>query len=282
MCASSSSGSRSGPSPTRQTTAFTPRSRSAATACEHDAGVLDAGHAADPADDERIAGDAVQAAVVDVLRLAVEALGERDPEPDDDELLGRRNAELDEVVAHLRAHGDERVGGAGERPLDLAEHRRPQWAEVPAEHVAVERVDDDLRPRVPGEHRGRPRDRTGLRRVRVEDVRTRLPHDFRHLKRRACVVERGDLALDLRDADDRDSEPVRQEGHGVLAAREAPGDECRLVAEGLEPRGEVRDVDRRPAHVQARDDAQDANRLVPGHAATLSVWAVLPLRKRSG
>ena len=93
---------------------------------------------------------------------------------------------------------------------------------------------------------------------------------------------RGDLALDLRDADDRDPEPVGQECHRVLAAREAPCDQRRVVPAGLEPGGEVRDVDRRPAHVQARDDAQDADRLVPGHAATLSVWAVSPLRKLSG
>ena len=145
----------------------------------------------------------------------------------------------------------------------------------------MERVHDDLRPRVAREHRCRPGDRPRLRRVRVEDVRTRFAHDLRHLERRSRVVQHGDLALDLGNADDRDAEPVGQEGHRVLAPREAARDERRLVPERLQPRGEVRDVDRGPAHVQARDDAQDANRLVPGHAATLSVWAVLPLRKRS-
>ena len=97
---------------------------------QHDSGVLDARHAADPADDERIARDPVQLPVVHVLGVAVQALGERDPEADHDELLRRRDPELHEVVAHLRAHGDERVRGAGERPLDLTEDRRPQRAEV--------------------------------------------------------------------------------------------------------------------------------------------------------
>ena len=42
-----------------------------------------------------------------------DALVELDPEPDDGELLGRRDAERDEVVAHLRADRDERVGRRG-------------------------------------------------------------------------------------------------------------------------------------------------------------------------
>ena len=54
-----------------------------------------------------------------------------------------RDAERDELVPHLGADGDERVGDAGERRLDRAEHARPERAEVPAQDVAVERVDDD-------------------------------------------------------------------------------------------------------------------------------------------
>ncbi len=75
-------------------------------------------------------------------------------------------------------------------------------------------------------------------------------------------MQRRDLALDLGHAHDRDAEPLGDERHRVLSARETPGDERRVVPPRLEPRGEVRDVDRRPAHVQARDDAQDANGLL--------------------
>ena len=49
----------------------------------------------------------------------VEAVG------DDDEALGRCDAEADEVVAHLVADGDERLGRVGEQPLDPAEDALP-------------------------------------------------------------------------------------------------------------------------------------------------------------
>jgi hypothetical protein len=73
-------------------------------------------------------------------------------------------------------------------------------------------------------------------------------------------VNRRDLALDLRHADDGDAEALREKRHRVLAAREAPGDERGLVPTRLEACREVGDVDRGPAHVEARDDAQDADR----------------------
>ena len=63
-----------------------------------------------------------------------------------------------------------------------------------------------------------------------------------------------DLALKLLDAHDRDTESFREERHRILAARQAPGDQGRVVSARLEPCREVRDVDRRAAHVQARDD----------------------------
>ena len=74
-------------------------------------------------------------------------------------------------------------------------------------------------------------------------------------------MEDRDLALELLDAHDRDAESLREERHRVLAAREAPRDQGRLVAARLEPCREVGDVDRRAAHVQAGDDAQHADRL---------------------
>jgi hypothetical protein len=98
--------------------------------------------------------------------------------------------------------------------------------------------------------------------VGVEDVRTDVADDRGHAPNGTGVVEQRDLALELRDVDDRDPETLGDERHRVLAAGEASGDEGGLVAPGLEPGREVRDVDRRPAHVQARDDAQDANGLV--------------------
>ena len=121
---------------------------------------------------------------------------------------------------------------------------------------------------LPGDERGRSGERARLRGVRVQDVRPLLAHDRREAADRPRVVQQGDLALHLRDVDDRHSEPLGDVRHRVLAAREAARDEGRVVAARLEPGGEVRDVDRRPAHVEPRDDAQDADRL--RHGADLS------------
>ncbi len=64
-----------------------------------------------------------------------------------------------------------RVGDPGEPPLEQAEDARPEAAEVAAEHVAVERVDDDRRPAAAGEERRDAADRAGLGGVRVQDRR---------------------------------------------------------------------------------------------------------------
>ena len=46
---------------------------------------------------------------------ALHALGELDPEAHDGELRRRRDADRDELVAHLGADGDQRIGVARER-----------------------------------------------------------------------------------------------------------------------------------------------------------------------
>ena len=231
------------------------------------------GHAADPADDERALRDSVEPPVVEVRGGIAEPLLERDPEPDHRELLTRRDAELDELVPHLRAHRDQGVRDARERPLHLAEERCPGRAEVPLEHVPVERVQDDRGPRAPGQQRRRAADRAGLRRVRVQDVRPLLADDLREPLDRAGVVAEGHLALHLGDAHDPDAETLGDEGHRILAAREAPSHERRVVPARLEARREVGDVDRRAAHVEARDDAQDAD-LLGARRLTLAGCAV--------
>src|SRR5439155_13757204 len=101
---------------------------------------LDAGHAADPADGERVGRDAEDAAGLGAaVRRGMDAIFELDPEPDHRELLFRRDPESYEVVAHLRADRDQARRPIGEPALERAEHPRPQRAEVAAQHVAVER-----------------------------------------------------------------------------------------------------------------------------------------------
>src|SRR2546423_783532 len=53
-----------------------------------------------------------------------------------------RDAERDQVVAHLLAHRDERGRAGAERPLDERERPAPPRREVAAQDVAVEGVDE--------------------------------------------------------------------------------------------------------------------------------------------
>ncbi len=203
--------------------------------------------------------DPVQAPVVRVRSWAAEPLLERDPEPDHHELLVRRDSELDELVPHLRADRDEHVGGPRERPLHLPEERGAPRAEVALEDMPVKRVQDDRRTGAAGEEGGGASDGSRFRRVRVQDVGTFAADQLGDPQDRARVVQHGDLALELGDAHDGNPQSLGQERHRVLAPRERACDEGRVVAARLEARGEVGDVDRRPAHVEARDHPQDAN-----------------------
>ena len=107
---------------------------------------LDRGHPAEPADDELLGRDPVPA--THLRRVAVEddARLELDPEPHDRELALGRHPKPDELVAHLGADGDQPIGDSRQSSLDHAEEERSRRSEVPAEHVAVERVDDDRPP----------------------------------------------------------------------------------------------------------------------------------------
>ena len=171
-----------------------------------------------------------------VAAVAVrDPLLELDSEADDRELLARRHAEPDEVVAYLGADRDQRSRDAREPPLEQAESERAHRPEVAAQHVPVERVDDDRRPRVGGEKRRDAADRSGLRRVRMQDRRPLAPDQLRQSDDRDDVAHRRDVATEARQPLDLDAELVRDELHRVLAAREAPGDERRVVAALAEP-----------------------------------------------
>ena len=84
---------------------------------EHVRDALDRRHPADPADDERARpGRRTGAAARSPSLVAArDPPVEVDPEPDHRELARRRDAERDEVVAHLRADRDEPRRLRGER-----------------------------------------------------------------------------------------------------------------------------------------------------------------------
>jgi hypothetical protein len=121
-------------------------------------------------------------------------------------------------------------------------------------------MDDDRRPCVTREQRRQPADRAGLGRVCVEDLRTLQPDQPREPHDGECVSQRRDLPVQLRDRDHLHPKLLGDERHRLLAAREATGDEGRDVAPLAEARSEIRDVERRPAHVEAGDDAHDPDR----------------------
>ena len=82
------------------------------------------------------------------------------------------------------------VVDAASDALEHPEQAPANRVEVAAEDVAVERVDGDRRPRIAREQPGHPPDGSGLRRVRVEDVRADAVDDGGEPPRGAQVVER--------------------------------------------------------------------------------------------
>ncbi len=227
--------------------------------------LLDRRHPADPPDDEGAVGNAEQPAELRPVALAADDPGvEVDAEPDDRELVGRGDPELDEIVAHLGADRYEPRRHAGQAPLDRAERCRAPRAEVAAQHVAVERVDDDGRPRVAGEERRGAADGACLCRVRVQDVRPHLLDQLHDRLHRERVEDRRELPVEVLHVDHLDAELFGDERHRALAPRDRAGPERRVVPERLEATREVGDVEGGPAHVQPRDQPQDADRLVLG------------------
>jgi hypothetical protein len=72
------------------------------------------------------------------------------------------------------------------------------------EDVAVEGVDDDWGSCGARDQRCHAADRTGLRGVRVQDVRANLPDQAGDPGHRERVEQRRDLAMDVRKLDDLD------------------------------------------------------------------------------
>ncbi len=184
-----------------------------------------------------------------------------EPEPDDDDLLAWRDTELDEVVAHLGRDGDQRVAVPSEPPFEPPERLGLRRPEVAAQDMAVKRVDDDFRPRRAGDPGGEPSDRAGLRRVRMEDVRTHAADHLQELPGGCEILERRDLPLQGRQIDGLDPELVGDVLHRPFAAADRARDESRLVTDLVELLRQVRDVERRPADIEAGNDAEDADRL---------------------
>jgi hypothetical protein len=141
------------------------------------------------------------------------------------EPTGRGDAERDEVVADLRAHGDER-GRAREDALGESERTFLPRPEIAAQDVAVERVDADLR--LPRRERGDPPDRPCLRRVRVQDIRAALAQNPSHRDDRRPLV-RPELPPQRVDVDRRHVSLAGEVCHRLLALGDTPVDDEHVV-----------------------------------------------------
>ncbi len=97
-----------------------------------------------------------------------------------------RDAEAHEVLLHRLRHRHERVRGGGEPRLEPAEEGRLRGREVPAQHVAVEGVNDGGNAR---RTRGEPAEEPGLGGVGVDDVRPPRPHEAVEPHERAQVLK---------------------------------------------------------------------------------------------
>src|SRR5205085_6342204 len=70
-----------------------------------------------------------------------------------------------------------------------------------------------------------------------------------------------DLTLERRHENGCHTQFIRLPFHPAFSLTDVPGNSRRLVTAFVEPCGELRDVERRAADVQARDDTEDADRL---------------------
>ena len=115
---------------------------------------------------------------------------ELDAEANDAELPRRRYAEAHELVAHLRAHGHERVGHAGEGGLDDPETSDPAVPKYPRRTWPWKVCTTTRGRRPPARMRSHAPDCSCLGGVRVEDIRSQPPDQPRQVNRRDRVSER--------------------------------------------------------------------------------------------
>jgi hypothetical protein len=127
--------------------------------------------------------------------------------------------------------------------------------------VAVERVDDDRR--LPRARQASSYATDGARfcRVGVKDLRALLSDQPGESDRRHQVTQRRDLPAELVDPYYLDAPRVGDEGHRVLSPGERARDQGRVVAALPQALRQVGDMQRRAAHVEPGNDAQNLDSL---------------------
>ena len=187
---------------------------------------------------------------------------EIEPERDDLELLRAADPEAENLVSLALPQHDNTRGDAREICFEPDEQPCLRGREVSVEDVAVERVDADGHAGEPG---GRPADRAGLGRVRVNDVRPRLPEAPVELEDDGRVAHGRQLAAERRNDVRLDAVCLCEREHVPLVGGFDAGDELGVYSPLAQAARQQDSVDCGAADVEARDDALDAQSWLRSH-----------------
>ena len=158
-----------------------------------------------------------------------------------------RDLQVDQVGPDLVGNGDNAIAGMRERPLEDAEEVLLGTAEVTAQDVAVEGVDDSRRADEPG---CRAPHGAGLRAVGVDDVGSQPAELAPALSQRLHVV-RAELARHLLQHHALDAELVGDRLHRTLTGPRLAVQQDAVPAEPLQERRGVDGLQDGPADRQA-------------------------------
>ena len=191
-----------------------------------------------------------------------------EPQRNHGEPVRRRNAQ---AVGHLTGlsvrEDDEPVGGPRQSPLDRQEEPCFGAGEVETpENVPVERVDDHGDA---GGHRRQPGHRARLGGVRVYDRGPFATKDPEERQKRTEVPQRREQPGHARDLGDLHAAFPGVVGHVSLVLGNAPGDQARAKASGIEGFGQVHHMHGRSTRVEPCDEPVNEYRgiahLTPAH-----------------
>ncbi len=180
-------------------------------------------------------------------RLEVQA------QPDDVESLGSADFHIEQVLSDSRGDGDQPSRDTSQRPLDSNERARACCGKVPAEDVAVKRMDDDWNAR---EKRRQSSQRAGLGRMRVHDVRPFVSHQSNQSLEHDCVANR-ELTAELGQSCEVGQAEATQSQEIPLGRSLGADHQPGLVFRRIELGRERRRMNGGTSYVQARNNAQD-------------------------
>ena len=181
---------------------------------------------------------------------------ELQPEGHHSHTLRASDSEAKKILTLPFADGQDLRGGGGKAALDCQENMRRSPAEVAAEDMPMERVNDDGNA---GELGGNAAKGAGLGSVGMDDLRLLLPEQPEESEKGDEVATRSDLAPKLWEEQWLDALFCGEISQGALARPFAPSHQQGFVSAGAQTSRQQDGVDRRAPDVEAADDPADAN-----------------------